>query len=85
MVVQTRVAAEVATRRRMAPEAWRVFTENHVSEVVIPNCTQISEANMVQGLQDCCSGQCAPAHPRAVEFANCFLTLTRCWHGAAAG
>lgn len=61
LILQTRIAKEVACRRKMSPDAWRLFSDNHVSEVVIPNCTQISEADMAQGLQTCCSGPCAPA------------------------
>ena len=74
-MLQNRVAQEVAVRRKMSPGAWQIFTENHVAEVVVPNCVQIGEANMVQGLESCCSGQCAPV----TTFAHSVVD-TSCLH-----
>ena len=83
--MQNKIAREVANRRKMSPEAWHIFTENAPAEVIIPNCTQVSEAHLVTGLQHCCTAKCVPlspcsscaAAPPAAQLQSCTAAQVR--------
>ena len=58
---QTQIA-ECVAGRKLSPAAWTVFTDGAPSEVVIGNCTQLSEDVLVSGLQSSCTFRCAAVH-----------------------
>lgn len=51
----TQLAEAVACRRKLTPEAFALFTDYNPCEVVISNCTQLSEQVMTKGLRACCT------------------------------
>jgi hypothetical protein len=68
--MQNAIAAGAAERRRVTADVWHLFTEGNPSEVVLPNCTQVNEAAMVEGLKAACTHRCAPGGMHACTPAS---------------
>ncbi|KAK9794646.1 hypothetical protein WJX73_008709 [Symbiochloris irregularis] len=54
-VLRVKLAAAVAERRKLTPEAARLFSEGLPGEVVLPDCTQLEEPHMSALLSECAS------------------------------
>lgn len=66
--LQNQLAECVSNRRKLSVDAWRLFTNDAPSEVIVPNCTQVDEAAMVEGMKACCTFRYGPStSPTAIR------------------
>lgn len=52
-VRQAKLAAVLAEKRKLGPEAARLFIEGLPGELVLPECTQLEEPDLAQLLSEC--------------------------------
>ena len=60
--LQVKLAAAVAERRKLTPEAARLFSEGLPGEVVLPDCTQLEEPHLSALLSECASHRSIPLY-----------------------
>ena len=50
-----KLAAAVSERRKLSPDAAKLFAEGLPGEVVLPDCTQLEDVHLTSLLSECAS------------------------------
>ena len=60
------MAAAVCQRRKLSPEVAKLFTEGGPDEVVLPECTQLGQQEMIDALVPAATPRCAAIFSKSV-------------------
>ena len=73
--MQIQLSAELSKQRKMTARVAALMTEGSVEEVVLPECTQMKEEELLTALQPALTHRCAPRRVFSAHICLCLMRM----------